>query len=97
MEIFFLRSSREILFFSKNVTQLAPRLNASKPSAPEPENRSNTLIFSKDNVGAPFANKLNKLSLTRSEVGRRWLDKSPIPISVNLRPRFLPDIMRILI
>ena len=71
IDILLIRSLREILFFSKNVTWRAPLLNASKPNEPVPANKSSTRMLSKDRFVFPFSSKLNMFSLTRSDVGLR--------------------------
>src|SRR6266536_1462416 len=74
---------------STKYTSLAPLLRASIPTAPVPANRSSqTLPSSADEF--PAVNTLNKVSRSRSEVGRTSIPRT----DRNGRLRYLPAITR---
>ena len=70
---------------STKKTLLAPRDNASSPKTPLPANKSKQLEFR-----TSFCNQLNKVSLTRSPVGRI----ASFAGNENLRRRKWPEIIR---
>lgn len=76
-----------VLFVSKNFADWAPRDRASKPSAPVPAKRSNTLA-----PRMSAMSQLKRVSRSRSPVG---LSPFSLP-TVNFRPRHCPPMIRIL-
>ena len=74
-------------------TLCAPRERASNPKAPVPAKRSRTCAFSKGFPNRPEASTLNKFSRTRSVVGRKCAEGSPLPTEAKALPRCVPAII----
>ena len=79
------RKQQRVLEYHDQMTDWAPRDNASKPRAPVPANRSSTCISTISDCS-----QLNRVSRVRSPVGR-----SPDNAGMgNFRPRCTPPMMR---
>ena len=92
--IFFLSSCNACAPLSINTTEVAPRDKASSPRAPVPAKRSRILQFSNRLPNLPAAKRLKIDSLTRSLVGLKFADGSPLPRPTKLRPLLIPLIIR---
>lgn len=90
----FLRiSSADLRALSISHRRSAPRERASNPKAPVPAKRSRTCAFSKGFPNRPEASTLNKFSRTRSVVGRKCAEGSPLPTEAKALPRCVPAII----
>ncbi len=81
---------------STRQTWAAPRDRASRPSAPVPAKRSSTRASLIGSPNLPPIRTLNRLSRTRSVVGRKCAPASPLPTDANAFPRKSPAMILML-